>query len=605
MNSSRWPWIIIGFSGLFALLVAWEPWPPLRGPQGWRWPLIDNAQPPWQLLATAVLFVIGWWLLGRWERRLPALAALTALAWALQLAVLTPHPTNPAAILYERLASDQASGYFTVSVEIDHLPTFLREYPERMPQFRPDPHPRSKPPGIVLSYWLLQRTVERLPIPVDAIGSWARGVQCHNLWLALQTNAALTTNLAMALLTPLLSALALWPAFGIGRRLLSPQAGWLAAGLAALLPGRLIFAPHMDTIYPLLALTALYFTLVAVQEKRPFFSFLAGLIISLATYFSLVNGFIAVVIGLTVVAFAWPQRDWRLVLRHGAAITTGTLTIWLLTWALTGVTLWDIYLAAAPARHDLARSYGVWLWGNVYDTAVFAGLPAFLLGLTAVLRTRRTADKWPVTALWLGFWLAFLLIDLSGTIRGEVGRIWLMLAPFPALLAAVWAANRRVALGIVTATAVLVVAIGARWQTTLIEWPPAPTYESLAALPIEATPTQSPFGGVDLAGFETAVSEQLDLTLYWRVQQRPAIPYKVFVHVLDTNGNIVTQRDKMPHDGALPTTCWQPNTLLADTHTLPLTDLPPGVYTIVTGLYDERDNGRPGEPATLSTFEVP
>lgn len=592
-------------SGLFALLIAFDGWPPLRGPQGWRWPLIDNAQPPWLLAATAVFFVAGWYLLGQWRRRLPALAALTLLTWLLQTAVLTPHPTPPAALLFERLASDQASGYFTVSQEIDHLPTFLRDYAQLMPRFTPDPHPRSKPPGIVLSYWLLHRLAGQLPALAEPAGDWARGVQCHNLWLAARSSAGLSANLAMALLTPLLSALALWPAYGLGRRLISPQAGWTAAGLVALLPGRLLFAPHMDTVYPLLALAALYLALVGVGKKRPLLSFLAGLTISVGTYFSLVNGFVAVVIGLSVIALAWPQRDWRLVWRHGAAITAGALSIWLLTWAATGVSIWDIYLAAAPARHDLARSYWVWLWGNAYDFAVFAGVPAFLLGLTAVWRAKETPGKGTLTALWIGFWLAFVAIDASGTIRGEVGRIWLMLAPFPALLAAVWAGNnRRVAVGVVGVTAVLVTTLGARWQTTLIEWPPAPTYEALAALPAAAIPVEADFGAVTLAGFEADSANWLALTLYWDVQQRPRISYTVFVHVLDATGDIVTQRDAMPGDGALPTTCWRPHTLLADTHTLDVSGLPPGAYTVVVGLYDQQDNGRAGEPVRLMQWEV-
>jgi hypothetical protein len=70
----------------------------------------------------------------------------------------------------------------------------------------------------------------------------------------------------------------------------------------AALPGILAFAPHMDTFYPLLTLLALSLADLAVRRNDWRYGLLSGLSISLATYFSLVNGLIAPLVGFYVIA---------------------------------------------------------------------------------------------------------------------------------------------------------------------------------------------------------------------------------------------------------------------------------------------------------------
>ena len=178
----QWPWLVVLVTAVFSLLVFTDALPLLRGPLGWRWSLNESGQPWWPTLLAGALFLLSWWALGRWlvEKQRPfavplALITLFLITLGLQAAQLTRFHPNPATILYERLASDQASGYFSAAQEIEHLPTFLREFPERMPTFRADPHPRSKPPGIILLYWGWEQIFARLPNLATNIGHWARG----------------------------------------------------------------------------------------------------------------------------------------------------------------------------------------------------------------------------------------------------------------------------------------------------------------------------------------------------------------------------------------------------------------------------------------------
>lgn len=79
----------------------------------------------------------------------------------------------------------------------------------------------------------------------------------------------------------------------------------------------------------------------------------------------------------------------------------------------------------------------------------------------------------------------------------------------------------------------------------------------------------------------------LALSLYWRALRPPAANYNVFVHLYDGAGRLVAQVDGVPGRGAWPTSAWRTDDLLEDDYQLPLpAALPPGEYTLATGLYD-------------------
>ena len=66
--------------------------------------------------------------------------------------------------------------------------------------------------------------------------------------------------------------------------------------------------------------------------------------------------------------------------------------------------------------------------------------------------------------------------------------------------------------------------------------------------------------------------------------------YKVFLHLLDPDGRLVAQRDSEPSGGLAPTTSWSTSETIIDNHGLLLpSDLPPGDYTLIMGLYNIAD----------------
>lgn len=79
------------------------------------------------------------------------------------------------------------------------------------------------------------------------------------------------------------------------------------------------------------------------------------------------------------------------------------------------------------------------------------------------------------------------------------------------------------------------------------------------------------------------------LTLYWRAVTRVDTEYKIFIHVLDANGKIISQIDRQPQDGNYPTSIWNPNEQVRDEYSL---TLPNDAKQLAIGLYRVDDEAR-------------
>jgi len=96
---------------------------------------------------------------------------------------------------------------------------------------------------------------------------------------------------------------------------------------------------------------------------------------------------------------------------------------------------------------------------------------------------------------------------------------------------------------------------------------------------------------ITLLGYSLAdrvgAGEIVRLTLFWRGETEIDARYKVFVHLLDGEGQLLAQRDSEPVGGSRPTTTWILGEVVTDNHGVLLPeDLPPGDYHLVVGIYD-------------------
>jgi len=99
--------------------------------------------------------------------------------------------------------------------------------------------------------------------------------------------------------------------------------------------------------------------------------------------------------------------------------------------------------------------------------------------------------------------------------------------------------------------------------------------------------------GYDLPFERARPGDRVNLTLYWQCLKEMDISYTVFVHILDSDGNMVGQWDSIPQSGQLPTTTWVPDEVVADSYEVPVAlEAGPGSYAVEVGMYDARTGQR-------------
>ncbi len=98
--------------------------------------------------------------------------------------------------------------------------------------------------------------------------------------------------------------------------------------------------------------------------------------------------------------------------------------------------------------------------------------------------------------------------------------------------------------------------------------------------------------GYDTSTITAKAGDTIDVTLYWKAERPLDINYQSFLHVLTADGFLVAQSDHL-NPGDFPTRRWPLDKYVRDEHqfTLPA-ELPPGEYTIKTGLWVQTEGWR-------------
>ncbi len=108
-------------------------------------------------------------------------------------------------------------------------------------------------------------------------------------------------------------------------------------------------------------------------------------------------------------------------------------------------------------------------------------------------------------------------------------------------------------------------------------------------------PVGARFGEVaDLEGFWAVRGRGLHLVLIWRaLADHPSVNAKVFVHLLDADGQLIAQDDSVPVGWTRPLGTWQLGERLLDAHALLLPeDTPTAGWSFRVGLYDPETSDR-------------
>ena len=92
--------------------------------------------------------------------------------------------------------------------------------------------------------------------------------------------------------------------------------------------------------------------------------------------------------------------------------------------------------------------------------------------------------------------------------------------------------------------------------------------------------------GYQLEEGTTVAGSQLNLKVYWQTNAPLSKNYTIFTQLIDNEGKLAVGWDSQPLGGYFSTRQWPINEIVTDVVQMPIPpDLPPGDYTLITGMY--------------------
>ncbi|MBZ0282098.1 MAG: hypothetical protein K8L97_15265 [Anaerolineae bacterium] len=588
--------LIVVLSLILAGLLAFDLIPFLRGGFGWQWPYNPVSAGSFLLIAVLIYLLGCWFWLQKTDR------AVFMVLWAFFGAFLIPlfviQLRSPDVVyeLFARTVSGVTTGPHMAGAEVDWASGNWRDWVAIMNRFEGrSVHVALSPPGLPLWYGLLNSVIGTAPEVANGLQRTLLPYQCHN-WNLLAYTPAEWASAWFGMLMPLWAACTVFPLYRIAHRLLgkdgTPVVLWWP-----LVPALVMFVPTWNTFYPFICLVAFALFLGALDNRPQTLRLLvAGLLIGLLIFanFSLIPvialfGFYTLLHCFWVEKQSFSPANWVRPVRIGLIFGFGLAIPWLIYGLWSGLTPFTLAQTAMTAHLSLDRPYLPWLWLHLWEWALFTGIPLILLWLVGVWREVRLSDS-TRSVLGLSLFLTMLFLLLSGTARGETGRVWLFFSPFVlitaygALIRLVKISSRPViswaAVSLAQVTMMLVLAF--TWNVM-----GAPDITPRPEAPVLVA-AERPGGAIfdntfQLIGWDAVAQNNIvELRLNWQGLQTMTVPYWFSALLVDPQGNPVSEAVVwQPSETRYPTTCWEVGAQLGDTVSLPLpTDAPSGEWWI-------------------------
>lgn len=381
-----------------------------------------------------------------------------------------PAPVRMGALV----ASPTAFGYYVLARDAGDAATLLATHEGRMADPATPERVRTHPPGPGLVYLAVNSAFDSLPYTAvrtldgflaldrmsdDALvatvqGPFSLGLGGH------EARGAIFCGYA----TAILAALVIVPVFLLAREVGGLRVGLAAACIYGVTPSALVFVPAIDPWVTALAAACLWLTVLAARKGSIALAAGAGAVIWAALQISF--GAIALVPIAGIVLLLLEGRQLRRAAALLAALVAVPVALSLIVWPLTSYNAFHAFVLsrAAHAGVTARRTYLPWIGGDLLDLAFGFGVcaTACLVATARTMVARRPTRTdtspppplhsgdannpgtpppprpHPATALLIAALATLLLVDLSGTVRGEVARIWQFLMPLLLVPAVVW-----------------------------------------------------------------------------------------------------------------------------------------------------------------------
>ncbi|MCB0713667.1 MAG: hypothetical protein KDD67_15165 [Ignavibacteriae bacterium] len=259
-------------------------------------------------------------------------------------------------------------------------------------------------------------------------------------------------------LWPLLTFLALFPLYFLGRRFLSEEESRIMLLLYTLTPNIVLMTMHLDQcLLPSLFLSVVLLFLKSVEKESVVLTLLCGFLLGVASFFSFSMVTLFPLLGLwhggaELLRAKRENNSWKTMLVVSLRPTLTPLTLTLVGFALFHIILLIGFDYNWVREYQVAQeAHGVWkiqewdiirtIWVGFLDLFEYAVWIGFPIALFALLRSGVTIKRLRKHSLRSGdamiLSLLFLLFLLSffGKTVAETGRLWTFLLPLVLIVA--------------------------------------------------------------------------------------------------------------------------------------------------------------------------
>ena len=523
---------------------------------------------------------------------------------AIQWAVTRVTEPDPLVGIAWRTYAIKSNGFWTVGAQVQNVSNFINQYPHNAPNY--PVHPMRHPPEISLIFWFGAQAFKLIPDVATTVANWLRPYSClSNVSIMVPANQ-MASGAFGAVLEIILTMLTMLPLYGLVKRLAGWQAAVWAVVLYPLTPGFGMWVAQWDRTFALATVLVLYLCEDIVTKNSYQHAFLAGLVLSFATFASfgtLPIGMIAAIYSIVRIVQSVPPSElrrfamWRNRIVQGVLALAGTSVLWVLAYALFHLNALNLFRVIMNSHLSINFPYWPFVVWNPWDIMTFIGLP--LVAITIFSAWKRA------TPLAAAFCITLFTLAVAGIARAETGRVWLFFTPLAVGATAIVLVRRK---GVEQTAIVGLLAVQLIVQAAVLrvlnDYGYTPAMMPPVTVPADAKSIDTRFGSSGQIALLAYKLSELQpggydkITLYWqRKSPEPiATAYKVFVHVAlnDSDQARLVSHDAAPVDWLYPTTCWQPNQIVADVHPLAVPqNAQPGTYPVFVGLYDPLMNTRP------------
>ena len=389
-------WIVL-LSLIWAVVLAFDLLPILRGGFGWEWnykPVLDRFRILPIVLATAVYVAAGLWL--KKQR-----SAVPLLVWAflgsVGLSLAAVHVRGDVLYrLYSITVSGRAGGWHMAAAGIQDLAQTLRDWPQFMVASTAfSTHMGISPPGMVLAYYAASSVLDHVPPLAASLQQPVRGLLCQ--YISGYSSGDYASSW-LGILMPVWGALTILPLYGLGREVFGETAARWSVLWWALVPSFLMFTPLPNVLYPLPSLIVIAMLWRGLRKDQIGWVLAAGVLMSLLTFITFTFLPLLLLAGLLTLGVYWlklrqgatPRPKWYWPLVMGLAFGLGLSSVWLVFYAAGGSGFWSIWQTAEQAHVALDRPYWPWLALHLNDFFMFSGWTFALLAIVAAWRALRS-----------------------------------------------------------------------------------------------------------------------------------------------------------------------------------------------------------------------